>query len=229
MSAEWRWIERFREQFAACGVAAAEPCVVLCETASRAALVETSRLALGSLGAAVALVELPTPPNAGPVPIRSTGASVALAGHPSAIAAAAAAGFVVDCTVEGLLHAPELGAILRGGARVLMVSNEHPEVFERLPHDPALRPRVERGVAMLQEASRLHITSAAGTDLVVDLDGAVRAGSYGWTTEPRDHRALAGRARALLPGGRLRARAARARPGRREPDVQGVRARNRSA
>jgi 2,5-dihydroxypyridine 5,6-dioxygenase len=109
---------------------------------------------------------------------------VAIAGHAAAIAAAGAAGFVADCTVEGLLHAPELGTILRGGARVLMVSNEHPEVFERLPHDPGLRPRVERGVAMLERASCLQITSRAGTDLSVVLDGAVRAGSYGWTTEP---------------------------------------------
>jgi 2,5-dihydroxypyridine 5,6-dioxygenase len=30
------------------------------------------------------------------------------------------------CTVEGLMHAPELPAILQGGARVVYVSNEHP-------------------------------------------------------------------------------------------------------
>jgi 2,5-dihydroxypyridine 5,6-dioxygenase len=181
---EWRWIDRFREQFAACGVHAGETSVVLCETASRRVLVEMSRLALEALGASVAVVEMTTPANQGPVPIRSTGASVAIAGHAAAIAAAATAGFVADCTVEGLLHAPELGAILRGGARVLMVSNEHPEVFERLAHDPDLRPRVERGVAMLESASCLRITSRAGTDLSVVLDGAARAGSYGWTSEP---------------------------------------------
>jgi 2,5-dihydroxypyridine 5,6-dioxygenase len=181
---EWHWIERFRDQFVACEVRAGEACVVLCETGSRSVLVETSRLALTSLGARVAVVELPTPPNPGPVPVRSTGASVALAGHPSVVGAAAAAGFVVDCTVEGLLHAPELNAILAGGARILMVSNEHPEVFERLPHDPALRERVEKGVAMLEAASVMTITSAPGTDLHVELEGAVCAGSYGWTTEP---------------------------------------------
>ena len=36
------------------------------------------------------------------------------------VLALAACGFVADCTVEGLLHAPELPAILKGGARVLM-------------------------------------------------------------------------------------------------------------
>ena len=181
---EWHWIERFREQFSVCGVHPGEACIVLCESASRPALIETSRLALAALGAHVAVVELPTPPNPGPVPVRSTGASVALGGHPSVVAAAAASGFVVDCTVEGMLHAPELGAILAGGARVLMVSNEHPEVFERLPHDPDLRPRVELGVKLLEAAAVMRITSDAGTDLTVRLDGAVRAGSYGWTTEP---------------------------------------------
>jgi 2,5-dihydroxypyridine 5,6-dioxygenase len=147
-------------------------------------LVETARLALGSLGARPAVVELPTPPNLGPVPIRSTGASVALEGHRAAVAACAAADIVVDCTVEGLLHAPELGAILAGGARVLMISNEHPEVFERLALDPGLPERVERGVELFERASVMRVTSPAGTDLTVRLDGAVRAGSHGATTLP---------------------------------------------
>ena len=225
-SVEWHWIERFRDQFSVCGVHPGEACIVLCESASRPALIETSRLALAALGAHVAVVELPTPPNPGPVPVRSTGASVALGGHPSVVAAAAASGFVVDCTVEGVLHAPELGAILAGGARVLMVSNEHPEVFERLPHDPDLRPRVELGVKLLEAAAVMRITSDAGTDLTVRLDGAVRAGSYGWTTEPGTDRALARRPGAVLPGRRDRGRPPRAGARRRQPDVQGVRARS---
>lgn len=183
-STEWHWVQRFAEQLDACAVRPGEAAVVLCESRSRAVLVETARLALGSLGARVAVVELPTPPNPGPVPIRSTGASVALGGHPSAVAACAAAGIVVDCTVEGLLHSPELGAILGGGARVLMISNEHPEVFERLPHDPALAEHVAAGVALLEAAEAMRVTSPHGTDLTVRLAGAVRAGSCGWTTEP---------------------------------------------
>ena len=181
---EWAWVRRFAEQFEACGVHAGEAAVVLCERASRPALVETSRLALASLGAEVTTVEASTPVNPGPVPIRSTGASLAIAGHPATIAACAAAGFVVDCTVEGLLHAPELGQILGGGARVLMVSNEHPEVFDRLPLDPALAPRVEQAVQTLSNAATMHVTSAAGTDLTIDLAGAVVAGSHGLTSGP---------------------------------------------
>ncbi len=136
------------------------------------------------LGAAVADVRMPTPVNPGPVPIRSTGASQALAGHRAAIAACATADFVVDCTAEGLLHAPELGEILGGGARVLMISAEHPENTERWPLDPSLENKVNLGVSLLEAANEMVIESAAGTNARIDLNGAFRAGSYGWCTEP---------------------------------------------
>lgn len=181
---EWRWVKRYAEQFQACSLQAGEVAVLLYEAASSQRIVETARMALEMLGAAVVDVRLPTPANPGPLPIRSTGASQALAGHRSAVAACAAADFVVDCTVEGLLHAPELGDILGGGARVLMISAEHPENAERWPHDPSFKDRVDHGVALLEAASTMTITSAAGTDLTVGLDGAFRAGSYGWCTEP---------------------------------------------
>ncbi len=181
---EWASIQRFAAQFQACGVRPGEAAVVLCERASRPSLVETSRLALASLGAQVAVVEATTPVNPGPVPIRSTGASVAIAGHPATSAACAAASFVADCTVEGLLHAPELGQILSGGARVLMVSNEQPEVFDRLPLDPDLAALVEQAVAALSGAATMHVASAAGTDLTIVLAGAFVAGSHGVTAGP---------------------------------------------
>ena len=181
---EWRWVQRYAEQFRACDVQPGETAVLLYEAAANPLIVETARLALESTGAAVAEVRMPTPANPGPVPIRSTGASVALAGHRAAVAALAAADFVVDCTAEGLLHAPELGEILAGGGRVLMISAEHPENAERWPHDPSLADRVARGVALLEAAELMAVTSAAGTDLRVSLAGAVRAGSHGWCTDP---------------------------------------------
>ena len=110
-------------------------------------------------------VSVPTPPQRAPVPVRSTGASDAIGGLKPVVSALAAADFVADCTVEGLLHAPELGAILAGGARILMISNEHPKILERLLPDPALKPRVDEGAALLAEASQMRVTSAAGTDL----------------------------------------------------------------
>ena len=186
MMPDMRLVATFAEQFAACAVTPGEVAVVLCESASRRTLVDTSVAALTQLGAHPAVVEVPTPPAGSPVPVRSTGASHALAGHHAAIAACATAGFVVDCTVEGLLHAPELGAILADGARVLMVSNEHPEVFARVASDKALADRVRAHLSRLRAASTMHVTSPAGTDLTISLAGAMSAGSDGTVTERGD-------------------------------------------
>jgi len=183
---EWHWVERFGEQFARCGLGADESAVLLSETASRAELVETAWLALQASGASCGRIVMPTPPNRGPVAIRSTGASVAIAGHRPTIAALAAADFVVDCTVEGLLHAPELAEVLAAGTRILMISNEHPETFERMVHDPGLEDRVALGVQWLAEATTMRVTSPHGTDLTIDLDGAFRAGSHGATERAGD-------------------------------------------
>jgi 2,5-dihydroxypyridine 5,6-dioxygenase len=178
---EWRHIRCFAEQFARCGLRADERVIVLSESTSRGALVETARLAAQSFGCAVVDVVVATPASAHEVPIRSTGASQAIAGNPAVIAALAASDFVVDCTVEGLLHAPELGTILAGSCRVLMISNEHPDVFERLRWDDDLPRRVDLGHAWLGQAATMRITSGAGTDLDVHLAGAFTAGSTGVT------------------------------------------------
>ncbi len=184
MNPQWRWVERYAQQFSACEVDRGDVAVVLAETTSNPAVASTARLALETLGAAVIDVVLTTPSNPGPVPIRSTGASQALQNNRSAIAALSAADFVADCTVEGLLHAPELAEVLASGARVLMISNEHPENVERWPHDPTLAERVNTGVGLLEAAKEMKVTSATGTDLSVRLVGAFVAGSFGWCTEP---------------------------------------------
>ena len=77
----------------------------------------------------------------------------------SVIAALRTAGLVIDCTVEGLLHAPELGQILGGGARVLMISNEHPDTFDRLAWDDDLPRRVALGHQRLAAAALMEVTS----------------------------------------------------------------------
>jgi 2,5-dihydroxypyridine 5,6-dioxygenase len=111
---------------------------------------------------------------------------VAIAGHAPTIAALRTADFVVDCTVEGLLHSPELSAVLGAGTRILMISNEHPEVFARVASDKGLADRVRLHLARLRAASTMHVTSPAGTDLTISLAGAVCAGSDGTVTERGD-------------------------------------------
>ena len=181
---EAKWVQCFVRQFMACGVTEGTVVAILCETQSRAASVAASRLALGQLRAVAFVVELPSPPQTEVVPIRSTGASNAVQGLKPVIAALSQAEFIVDCTVEGMLHAPELPHILGAGARLLMVSNEHPEVLERLGVDTDLEARVKRGVARIKSARRMHVTSAAGTDLAVMLDGCPAGGNWGYCTQP---------------------------------------------
>jgi 2,5-dihydroxypyridine 5,6-dioxygenase len=181
---EWRYIKAFAEHFARCGLVDGEMVALLSESQSRAVLTETARLAAQSLGGRVFDVVVPTPTSSHPVPIRSTGASQAIAGSTAVIAALSNAGLVIDCTVEGLLHAPELGAILADGARVLMISNEHPEIFDRLGWDADLPRRVDLAHEWLRSAGEMRVISDEGTDLRVGLAGAVTAGSTGVTAGP---------------------------------------------
>ena len=182
--AEWRWIETFARHFAVNGVTPGMECVVLSESASRADLVETSILALESLGAKPFEVVMRTPANPGPVAFRSTGTSLALNGLQGAFGALSSVPFVVDCTVEGMLHAKELGPILSSGTSILMVSLEHPEVYERMVHDPVMAERVTAAHELMTRSKTMRATSEAGTDITVELAGAFTAGSTGVISGP---------------------------------------------
>ncbi len=182
---EPKWIDSFVRVFALCEVAPPQTAAILRETQSRPVNVNLAELALARLGVPFVGVEVPTPSQSAPVPVRSTGASDAIAGSRAVIAALREVDFVVDCTVEGLLHAPELPEILAGGARILMVSNEHPEMLERLAPDPTLEAKVKTGIKMLMGASEMTVTSAAGTELRVDLTDARCGGGWGFTTRPK--------------------------------------------
>ena len=181
---EAKWIDAFAEVFERCAVRRGETAAILSETQSRALNVHLAELALLRLGARAFHVVVPTPRNPHPVPVRSTGASEALGRLGPAVRALAESGFVADLTLEGLLHAPETPEILKGGARILMISNEHPEALERLAPDPALEPKVKAAVRMLRAARTMTVRSRAGTDLAVGLDGAATVGVWGTTTRP---------------------------------------------
>jgi 2,5-dihydroxypyridine 5,6-dioxygenase len=178
------WIDAFEAVFRRCRVARGEPVCVLAESRSRALNVALAEAALARLGARHFRCTLPTPRPTAPVPVRSTGASRAIAGHPAALAAMAASTFIVDLTVEGLLHAPELKRILGAGSRVLMVSNEHPDTLERLVPTDEDELAAKAAVKRARAAKRMHVSSAAGTDLHVAMEGAPSVGVWGWTDRP---------------------------------------------
>jgi 2,5-dihydroxypyridine 5,6-dioxygenase len=181
---EARWIDCFVQTFALCGVKAGDTAAILSETQSRPVNVQLAELALARLGARAFHLVLTSPKLAAPVPVRSTGASDAIARLAPVVQALAASSFVADLTVEGLLHAAELPEILQGGARVLMVSNEHPEILERCMPDTALEPKVKAGMKLLRNAKTMHVTSGAGTDLHISLEGARTGGGWGYTAKP---------------------------------------------
>ena len=198
-SIEGKWIDTFVKLFQASEVRAGESAAILSETLSRQQNVKLAELALHQLGAKPFHVVIPTPRQSVDVVVRSTGASDALRGQKAALQALANADFVVDMTVELLLHAPELPQILAGGARLLCVSNEHPDILERIRYDPRWQERVMAGVQLLQQASVMRVTSAAGTDLTVRIDGARPIGSWGNAAPPHNAGSAPGALIAFYP------------------------------
>ena len=136
---------------------------------------QLAELALLRLGARPFHIVVPTPRNRHPVPVRSTGASEAIGRLAPVVSALRQAGFVVDCTIEGLMHAPETPAILKAGARILVISNEHPEALERMAPDTALEKRVRAAAKMLRGAKRM----------TRDLDGRHRISMSTWPARRR--------------------------------------------
>ncbi len=178
---EGKWIDAFCEVFERCAVKRGDTAAILSETQSRALNVHLAELALLRLGARPFHIVMPTPRNPHAVPVRSTGASEAIGKLGPVVSALGQAGFVVDVTLEGLMHAPETPEILKAGARILVISNEHPEALERMRPDGALEVRVRAAVKRLRGAKLMTVISGAGTDLSVDLSGASTVGVWGWT------------------------------------------------
>ena len=181
---EGKWIDAFCEVLERCAVQRGDTAAILSETQSRALTVQLAELALLRLGARPFHIVVPSPRNPHAVPVRSTGASAAIGGLGPVVAALGQAGLVVDCTLEGLMHAPETAGILKAGARILVISNEHPEALERMRPEPALEARVRAAARLVRGARRMTVTSPAGTDLAVDMSGAATVGVWGWTDKP---------------------------------------------
>lgn len=178
------WIDAFEQVLRRCALQKGDTVAILAETQSRPVLPLLARLAAQRLGAQVFTLTLPSVVGRAGPPARSTGASDAIQQIKPVVHALAASTLVVDCTVEGLMHAPELPAILKGGARVIYISNEHPEALVRLMPDDATEARVKDHIKRLRGARAMSVTSPAGTDLRISLEGSVAGGNWGFTTRP---------------------------------------------
>ena len=181
---EPRWIDLFVEMLALASPKRGEVAAICCETGSRQILVDLAEHALHRLGLEYYRLVLATPAAPAGAPLRSTGTSLALGGLRQAVETLAAADLIVDVTIEGLLHAPERPQLVAKGARVFMIGNEHPEIFERLRPAPGLQERCLHGADLISRAKRMRVTSDAGTALEIKLGNAPGRGSAGATSGP---------------------------------------------
>jgi 2,5-dihydroxypyridine 5,6-dioxygenase len=184
MHIQERWIDTFQRIFQRCAVTPGEVVRLLSETDSRSINVKLAELALARMGAIPVHIVVPTLRVHTPVPVRSTGASHVIQQMAPVMNALSGTGLVVDLTVEGLLHAPELAQILGSGARVMMISNEHPEILERLTRDVDLTASIKQGVRRLAKTSTMRVTSKAGTNLTAHLAGAQLGAVWGGADKP---------------------------------------------
>jgi 2,5-dihydroxypyridine 5,6-dioxygenase len=181
---EPHWQDAFAALFGLCGASADEDVVILAETQSRQLNLHLAQAALAAMAVPATTITVPSKPAmAGPV-IRSTGASTALSGEDAVVAKLQKADLVIDLSVEGLMHAPQTGSILQAGARIMTISNEHPDILARLRPDPAMKDAVRGAVAACRAASTMTVTSPAGTDLTVKMADGATVGVWGWTDRP---------------------------------------------
>lgn len=168
---EGKWIRMFRDALVASGVVEGSLVGIVCETQSRQLNVHLVELALSIIGARSFKFVATTPPINTAVPTRSTGTSASMTGLGPVIKGLAPCDLIVDMTVEGMLHSPELHDLLSVGLRALYILNEHPEALERLNLNDAEIAATLRNIEVLNQGQSMKIVSDAGTDLVVDLRG----------------------------------------------------------
>ena len=157
-----------------------------------------------------------------PVPVRSTGASEAIGRLAPVVSALAQSGFVVDCTLEGLMHAPETPDILKAGARILAISNEHPEALERMRAGCRAGDARARGGEDAARRRSAWRSPRPPAPLDVDMAGASTVGIWGWTDKPGTLAHWPGGLVVSFPKAGSRQRHAGARPRRRQPHLQAL-------
>jgi 2,5-dihydroxypyridine 5,6-dioxygenase len=96
---EGKWLAAFRRVFALNGIGKGTKLAIIHETQSRPVLVQLCELAAYDLGAEFFMIQMPTPPQAAPVPVKSTGTSWAIQGNRAVIEALKLQDIIVDCTV----------------------------------------------------------------------------------------------------------------------------------
>lgn len=179
-------VKLFREELVLCGVREGEFVVVASQPESREGYVDAFLAAIESLGAHGMNLQFPGIRHAqlSYLGRQTQDVDSFIETVPQAMENLKKANMVVDVTAEGLVHTKARAVTLNNGARMLMVW-EKAEVLERMFPRESLRKRVETSIEMLKQTKQMRVTSAAGTDISVNLvkDTPI-IGQYGYTDQP---------------------------------------------
>ncbi|MSQ73507.1 MAG: 2,5-dihydroxypyridine 5,6-dioxygenase [Betaproteobacteria bacterium] len=181
MSMNVKLLNAWQQVLKQCNVKAGETVLFLLADYAHPDHVAAGRAAATLLGAKILSLEL------GESPARMAGDTTAyvgptsLSGNQAAIAAMKCADMVID--MMGIDRGTEQKEILDSGTRILLVK-EPPEIFMRLAPTPDDRRRTLAAARRLASARSMHVKSAAGTDLKVDLGEYSCLMQYGLADEP---------------------------------------------
>ncbi|WP_341957708.1 2,5-dihydroxypyridine 5,6-dioxygenase [Pseudomonas sp. RC10] len=143
----------------------------------------TAQIACQSLGAVISRLDL-APVNGerslSRDPLAYLG-TTPLTGNKPAMAALKASDLVLDLMT--LLFSPEQHDILAGGTKILLAV-EPPEILARMVPTEADRTRVMAAAAKIKQASRMTVTSPAGTSLSCPLGEFPAISEYGFVDAP---------------------------------------------
>ena len=176
----------FIEEFEWCKVSTNESVAILTESGSRWQYAQAAQSALAALDARPFQIQLPSKPaDQSEVPTISEGSasSNVLDELPEVTELLKGVDFVVDLTLQGLIHSQQRGEILKSGTRTLLIK-EPPDALARLLPTKERCQRIDRAVERVSAATTMKVTSNSGTNLAVDLRGASVRGAYGFCDKP---------------------------------------------
>lgn len=181
-----RLIEAFAHVFQLSGLGPGQSAAIVTDGPTLGDYVSVAQEAFGRLGVPAFHLDLAATAQSDD-PIAAKGAiGDLLSPHPGAVAALSSCDFVLDLLMTrlgGLLHDASREALATAGTRMLHVSDP-PDSLLRQPPSLELRDACLRGAERLSVCSELRVTSAAGTDFSVNMEGARINALYGFAEQP---------------------------------------------
>ena len=178
------WMEPFSTLVELCKIKSHEKIILLKETLSRELNVTLLEKAFKENSLKYTVIEILSKSSLIDPIIKSTGASNILDGNDHYLQKLMGNNVIFDLSKEGLMHSKQTKDILSSGARIMSISDEHPEILSRLKPDLSLKDRVKDAVSRCRSSSIMKVKSDAGTDLMIDLKNTNTVGVWGWTDKP---------------------------------------------